>query len=95
MIDEWAVEHPENRPPSIVRASDGRVVAEVQHEKDADLVAAAPELLVALRRLLDHAKGVQITAYDEEDEIAARSFNVAMEMAGEAVKRALKTEDIQ
>lgn len=50
MIDEWTVEHPEYRPHPIVRASDGRVVAEVQHEKDADLIAAAPELLAACER---------------------------------------------
>jgi len=50
MSDEWTVEHTEHRPHPIVRAGDGRVVAEVQHEKDADLIAAAPELLEACER---------------------------------------------
>jgi len=54
MIDEWMVEHIEHRPHPIVRAGDGRIVAEVQHEKDADLIAAAPELLEALETLLEY-----------------------------------------
>jgi len=54
MSKEWTVEHPNNRPHPIVLAGDSRVVAEVQHEKDVDLIAAAPELLEALETLLEY-----------------------------------------
>ena len=46
----WKVEHPKERPHPVVTAADGTRVAEVQHEEDAALIAAAPDLFNLVKR---------------------------------------------
>ena len=89
MIDEWMVEHIEHRPHPIVRAGDGRIVAEVQHEKDADLIAAAQEILEALEELEDCAIGLEADVDAGRDtECNAQDVRYACKKARAAISKA-------
>jgi hypothetical protein len=80
----WTVQHPKDRPHPVVAAADETRVAEVQYERDAALIAASPDMLVALKALLAEARAA--------DRLYGEQFgeSLALESTWKAARAAIR-----